>query len=199
MTTTKIKNMNKFRRGRPVSLPKKQSGIALIMVLTALFALTLLGLASTDSSNLQALMVRNNQFRLEAFNMSFSEIGDQITFFQTEEGKDPLFGVIETDTAVTVSNVSTDDGSTGGGSTGTPSDGSTGTPDADAPKEIGIQTASSLFVKEVAVIPDGGCAIIETSLGGFEKCTLILLNSDVTYRDTNIGSDQSQQFSFKSF
>lgn len=56
----------------------KQQGVTLVIALIVLLALTMLGLASTTDNRLQSVMVRNDQFRFEAFNASYSEIDAQV-------------------------------------------------------------------------------------------------------------------------
>ena len=172
-----------------------QKGVALIMVLSVLFALTVLGLASSDSSNLQALMVRNNQFRLEAFNHSFNEIEQQLGFYVTDAGKQPLFAAIDFGTQQASSYYSDSQGGaidpTGGNdSGGLVESGSNG---------FAVQSTSTTFNTDISLSSSGGCPIYLNSLGGFKKCSLMELNSKVDYRNTNIGSEQVQQFSFTSF
>ena len=60
-----------------------QRGAALVITLVVLTVLTLVALASTDSNQIQAAMVRNNQFRLEAFNASYTEIDAQVDKINT--------------------------------------------------------------------------------------------------------------------
>jgi len=170
---TKFKYANKRRQGL-IKHPHAQKGVALIMVLAVLFALTLLGLASTDSSSLQALMVRNSQFRLEAFNRSYNEIEDQLDFYVTDAGKAPLFAVI-------------DNGEQSATSTATP----TGA--------LAVRSNATDFDTSITLRQNGGCPIYLNSLGTFKQCSLMELESESQYQDTNIGSEQVQQFSFTSF
>ena len=55
-----------------------QNGSALLISVVVLLAMTVLALAATSSNQSQALMVRNAQFRMEAFNASYAEIDAQI-------------------------------------------------------------------------------------------------------------------------
>ncbi len=56
----------------------QQSGIALIISIVVMLAMTVLAVAATNSNNTQAFMVRNAQFRMEMFNASYTEIDAQI-------------------------------------------------------------------------------------------------------------------------
>ena len=153
----------------------QQNGIALITVMVVLFVLTLLGLAATDSSNFQALMVRNNQFRLESFNVARSEIQDQLNNFQRfEDGgagdTRALFFAIDTG-----AKISTTDGS--------------------APVALTVRFPRDAIEQDVGLQAVSGCLVENQSLGS-KQCNLIQLDSDAQVQGTNIGSQQSQTFSF---
>lgn len=60
-----------------------QSGAALLISVVVLLALTIIALASTNSNQLQSLMVRNSQLRMETFNASYAEIDAQIDAINT--------------------------------------------------------------------------------------------------------------------
>lgn len=49
-----------------------------MVTLVVLMALTVVAVAVTNSNQSQSIMVRNNQFRLETFNVSYSELDAQI-------------------------------------------------------------------------------------------------------------------------
>ncbi len=66
----------------------KQQGITMIVTLVVLLVLTIISVAAIDSNNLQSLMTRNNQFRLETFNASSTEIEAQIDYYSASD--DPL-------------------------------------------------------------------------------------------------------------
>ncbi len=57
---------------------KGQRGAILIVSLIMLTILTLIGVTSMDDVNLQRNMVRNNQLKIQAFDMAMSEINAQI-------------------------------------------------------------------------------------------------------------------------
>ena len=180
---------------------KTQSGIALITVMVVLFILTLLGIAATDSSNFQALMTRNNQFRLETFNVSRSEIQDQLLALNAAPivggvvtGNDGLpaaagvIGVANSDSAVPLffaidsggQRVSTEDGSNG---------------NAFA---VIFPQAQAAITQNVAYQRVAGCPVFEESIGvvGTVQCHTIQVDSDAQLTQTNIQSLQSQTFSF---
>jgi len=154
------------------ALPKQQKGVALITVMIVLFILTLLGLAATDSSNFQALMVRNNQFRLEVFNASRAEIQQQILAYQADDDRTVVFNAIDN------ARISTSDN--------------------PAPANLNVQTQSPNYVKVIALSRTGGCSTFNTSIGS-RRCDLLQLDSDAQLDGTNIASQQSQTFSFESF
>ncbi|MFT5571903.1 MAG: hypothetical protein ACI9FR_000824 [Cryomorphaceae bacterium] len=155
-------------RVRNYARPQKyQQGITLIVVMVVLLALTVLGLASTDSGNLQQLMVRNNQFRLEAFNTSHAEIQAQVQFYD-EVSNAPIFVAIDSGSRLS----SYDPGST-----------------------VNIQTSNDQFEKEVGLERASDCQSIGNTLGKY-KCNLMRIDSDSSYKDTNIRSDQRQTFTY---
>ena len=154
----------------------KQKGIALITVMVVLFVLTLLGVAATDSSNFQALMVRNNQFRIEAFNVARAEVQDQLNnYARVVDGGNgqtaSLFFAIDTD-----SRISTADGS--------------------APNSLTVLFERQGFVnQDVSLDVVRGCPVEGHTIGDLQ-CSVIQLDSDAEMDGTNIGSQQSQTFSF---
>lgn len=56
----------------------KQRGISLLLTVVVLLGLTIIAITITNSNQTQSILVRNNQFRLEAFNASYTEIDAQI-------------------------------------------------------------------------------------------------------------------------
>ena len=145
----------------------KQNGMALIVVMVVLTALTLMGLAASDSSNLQSIMARNNQFRLEAFNTSNAEIGAQIDYYdEVAVGDNPIYVAI--DGAARIDSLGTD---------------------------LDLKTTNTHFTKEVGLENTGECAIEGNSLGKY-KCNLMLIDSDARYLASNINSLQMQTFSY---
>lgn len=173
-----MKDMNKIKRiPQMKAFPRNQKGMALIMVMVVLLVLTMVGLSSTESSNFQSLMVRNNQFRLEAFNTSFSEIESQLEAFRTQAGKNTLFSAIDNGL------INSKGVDTNGLSVPT----------------MNLSNNDPSFTKEVSLEKSSGCPIFNESVGGFKKCHIMELDSNSEYTGTNIGSDQVQQFSFYSF
>lgn len=55
-----------------------QRGASLVVTMIVLLALTAVAIGVTSSNQSQSIMVRNNQFRLETFNVSYAEIDAQI-------------------------------------------------------------------------------------------------------------------------
>lgn len=51
----------------------REKGAALLVSLIMLLLLTMIGIASIEDTALQSNMARNGQFRMQAFNLSFSE------------------------------------------------------------------------------------------------------------------------------
>jgi len=189
---------------------EKQQGIALITVMVVLFVLTLLGLAATDSSNFQALMVRNNQFRLETFNVSRAEIQDQLVALNQAPavGAPPLApGVILGNDGLPAEAgvIAVADSESAralffaidsGGQRLSTKDGSNGTTFDVLSLNQGInQDVAFRSVRECAV--DGG-STGEAIASGI-RCYVIQVDSDAQLTGTNIQSLQSQTIEFNSF
>lgn len=184
----------------------KQSGIALITVMVVLFILTLLGLAATDSSNFQALMVRNNQFRLETFNVSRSEIQDQLNALNTAVAVAPAPGADPT--ALPAGVVALVDGSSDSGQLllfvtdnndqriSTADDSNEGLFDVLFPQQLNED--DRIITQNVAYQRVGGCSVEETTIGSVQ-CHVVQIDSDAQLSGTNIQSLQSQTFTFVTF
>ena len=67
---------------------KKQSGITLIVVLVLLAAITFLGLAAFSDSNLQFVMVRNNQLQSYTHTAALTEISAQLDRINVNDPKE---------------------------------------------------------------------------------------------------------------
>lgn len=74
MTTANFSRAN----GAPLSVIDVQRGASLVVTMIVLLALTAVAIGVTSSNQTQSIMVRNNQFRLETFNVSYAEIDAQI-------------------------------------------------------------------------------------------------------------------------
>lgn len=73
---------------------RNQKGAALLVSLIMLLLLTMIGIASIEDTALQSNMARNSQFRMQTFNLSFSEgqaqyekFFDSIAILQDQFGK----------------------------------------------------------------------------------------------------------------
>lgn len=62
-----------------------QRGATLLVCLVLLLILTIIGAASVQDVNLQSIMTRNSQFRMQAYNVALSEIDGQFAGLQTDE------------------------------------------------------------------------------------------------------------------
>ena len=168
---------NMKNRYSTINSANKQKGIALITVMVVLFVLTILGLAATDSSNFQALMVRNNQFRLEAFNVARAEIQDQLTnYARVQDGGNgqtaALFFAIDSGIGRRTS-----------------------TAEGTAPNSLTVRFGTTSVNQDLALTLVRGCPVLGQTVGDL-RCSVIQLDSDAEIDGTNIGSDQSQTFSF---
>lgn len=64
--------------------------------------------------------------------------------------------------------------------------------------DLGLLSNNPAFEKNLTLSSKGGCPNYYNSLGGPIKCNLIELDSISEYQESNVGSDQVQQFTFYS-
>lgn len=153
---------------------KQQQGVALIITLVVLLAMTIIGLTATDSSNLQSLLARNSQFRIEAFNASNTELNAQLDYYRSA-----TFGTID-------STLNTLAAQPEGTSV------VLGQNDADGNPFIVLRSVNISFTKDVTLTREGGC---DPGADTTKECVLFRIDSSATYPNTNIRSDQVQTFS----
>jgi hypothetical protein len=67
------------------AITRQQRGATLLVCLVLLLILTIIGAASVQDVNLQSIMTRNSQFRMQAYNVALSEIDGQFAGLQTDE------------------------------------------------------------------------------------------------------------------
>lgn len=168
----KIKRSQNF----PRSFKSVQQGMAMLVVIVALLVLTILGLSASDSTSLQALMVRNSQLRLETFNASLAEIESQLDYV----------GPLSPGQALLVKLVNT------GGEL---------VNDGDGTQEIAFQSPNDLLEKRIALRKEQDCFVYGNTIGanGVIKCNLMGMDSLSEIENSSIGSDQQQQFEFLSY
>ncbi len=158
-----------------------QSGSALLISVVVLLAMTLLALAATNSNQSQALMVRNAQFRMEAFNASFAEIDAQINSINDRSLSD---GVPDYINALI--------------------DGSVGNELEHDSTPIAIPQFSlaknTYMTQTVAQVYRGVCPTFGEQIGaGAEKirCSELLIDSESTLVNTTVESIQNQVFEYR--
>lgn len=190
-----------------------QSGIALITVMVVLFVLTLLGIAATDSSNFQALMVRNNQFRLETFNASRAQIQNQLAALNQV----PVAGAPAVAPGVVIGNdglpaapgviaVANNASATAlffainsGGRVSTEDGSNAGVFDVLFPLGAQPTITQQVAFQRVEGCPIVGESIGEGAAGSNLECHKIQVDTDALLTNTSVQSLQSQTFSFISF
>ncbi len=159
----------------------KQDGISMVVTIVVLLALTTLALAATNTNQSQALMVRNAQLRLEAFNASYAEIDAQIDFVNRNNfvvNNPPAYFLALRNGAV-----------------GTAIDDKNSAVKLPryAPAEIND------IEQEVTQTNKGNCRLLGEQVGkGKEKkeCTQFQIDADSTVVDTTIESQQSQVYEY---
>lgn len=159
-----------------------QSGATLVITLIVLLVLTVLAISSTNSNQSQALMVRNNQFRLEAFNTSYAEIDGQIDFVNNRQISDGV-----PDYLITLI-----DGDVGGEVSDT---------EAGVRNLLmrGLGNDVDYMDRSVAQRYLGECVVFGQQAGvGKEnvKCNQLEIESDSDVINTNVGSNQFQLYEY---
>ena len=164
-----------------------QSGAALIITLVVMLVLTIIAVASTNSNQTQAMMVRNNQFRLETFNTSYAEIDAQVDFVNKRKISDGI-----PDHVITlidgVTNQKVWHGAAG---------------DGQSERELAllVPTNASELEREITQWYSGVCLVFGEQLGaGIEKiaCDEIKIDSDTALMNTRVSSNQFQVYRYKS-
>lgn len=174
--------MKKMQTIQMRSLPQSQRGASLIVTIVVLTALTVVALAVTSSNQTQSIMVRNNQFRLETFNVSYSEIDAQIDYINKRRISEgiPAYILKMIDNAVgtRVWDKATDTAS-----------------------QISLRatTDNSYMDRDVAQVYRGICVIFGQQIGaGNEKirCDDIKIESTADLKNTSVESEQHQVYEY---
>lgn len=170
----------------PVSV-NHQSGAALIITLVVMLVLTIIAVASTNSNQTQAMMVRNNQFRLETFNTSYAEIDAQVDFVNKRKISDGIPGHVIT-LIDGVTNQKVWHGAAG---------------DGQSNRELAllVPTDANELEREIIQWYSGVCLAMGEQLGaGIEKiaCDEIKIDSDTALMNTRVSSNQFQVYRYKS-
>lgn len=181
-----VETMMKYKQ-KPVLMsqfPEGQRGAALVITLVVMLALTVVALGVTSSNQTQSIMVRNNQFRLEAFNVSYSEIDAQVDNINRRKISDGvpnwLIRLIDGDKGTRAWYGA-----------------------ADADKQLPLRAtniASSFMERGVAQEYRGSCLIFGQQIGaGAEKvrCNELVIESDSKMKNTSVDSEQRQVYEYK--
>jgi len=158
--------MNYFK-----NIKAQQQGSSLLTVLVVLLVLSLLAIASYDSSNLQSLMTRNSQLRLETFNTGKVEIEAQVADFRAV-----AIGSIDENIAQLLDSAATE-------------------------ANINLDQKSQVvgFDKTVTLSKDGGCAIYGSDIDAKgSTCTSFVIGVTISPEYLNIASAQKQTFDMTS-
>jgi len=152
----------------------KQRGSSLLTVLVVLLVLSLLAVASFDSSNLQSLMTRNSQLRLETFNTGNAEIEAQLDGFSSTPGviNATIAKLLDTDSTTVAANTT-----------------------------LTAKSTINGFSKTLELSKEGGCPIygsqINSGTGG-TGCTSFIMSGNTAVNGLNITSEQRQTFNLQS-
>ena len=158
-----------------------------MITLVVMLVLTIIAVASTNSNQTQAMMVRNNQFRLETFNTSYAEIDAQVDIINKRKISDGIPDYVLTliDGAVNdkVWHGATEDGF------------------SDNELDLLVPTNAAEMDREIAQWFNGNCLLFGQQLGaGIEKiaCNEIKIDADTALKNTRVASNQFQIYEYKS-
>lgn len=163
----------------------KQKGASLIVTIVVLLALTVAALAMTSSNQTQSIMARNNQFRLESFNVSFAEIDSQLAFInQFDVANEKPARSMEAILYNTYPGftVSSEDGNSANGGV-----------------DFMSAVEQNYMERKVAHEYDRKCHIFGEEKGsgkGSKDCLQIKMHSESELENTSIGSDQRQLYTY---
>lgn len=180
-----MKKFNKITFSRSQApLPARQSGAALLITIFVLMALTVVAISVTSSNQSQAIMVRNNQFRLESFNSSYAEIDAQVDFINKRKISDgvPTYILRLIDGAIG-DDVNNEEKIT--------------SPDY-MPKLSVVST--SYIASNVSQWYRGACSVFGQQLGAGEEkvvCNELKIESDAIIKNTSVASNQHQVYEYK--
>lgn len=189
--------MNKMN----TTLPHKQQGIALILTLVVLSVVTFLSVSAVDSSALQSIMARNNQFRLEVFNAANSELDAQIDSYVAEINAGPTPVLPEAVEYLATLGVSSYIWGQSGLELGEDSlldDEDVNNTDAE--KVLKDKTYNPSYAKGYKLTLEGTCPTFGASIGEVGSgettaaCFLLRLDSNAKLKNTNAVSNQAQTF-----
>jgi len=171
----KLEAKKRIPRRQVFIQPDVQRGAVLIITITVLLALTILALASTSSNQMQSIMVRNNQFRLEAFNVSYSELDAQIDILNqrdfTEAAPEYINALITTKDELQRLRISSADTNQPGSGTGE---------DLDVVK-VRAPNTSPKITQEVGQTYHQSCVVLNEQVGLGDRLIPALNPTNVRY------------------
>ena len=160
----------------------RQQGVALVITLVVMLVLTIVAIASTNSNQTQAIMVKNNQFRLEAFNTSYAEINAQVMALNERATSSGV-----PDYMATLLNGATQDTKV---YSGAENDG-----DAASELDILVETDDSNIEREIIEWYKGTCFLYGDAIGAGSEvkgCFEIIVESKAAMVNTQVSSRQFQ-------
>lgn len=163
-------------------LPSNQVGAALIMTLVVLTALTVVALSVASGNQTQSIMVRNSQFRLEAFNVSLAEIDAQVDDLNKRKLSDGppnwMNHVLDGEPGERVYS---------------------GSAESVTQLPFLSDTPDDFMEKEVAQVFRGNCIAVGFQLGVGKSgvlCNEVIIESEAQLEDTSIDSNQRQVYEY---
>lgn len=170
------------RTARRIASAAEQRGISLLITLIVVLALSIVAVGVTGSNQAQSLMAKSSQFRMESFNASYTEIDAQIDAINKRKISDGLpnwmSATLNAGLGTRMTNTAT-----------------------DSTERIDLLTAADdqFSNRKVAQEFRGQCVIFGQQIGaGNEsyRCNELLVESDVTLKNTSIESKQSQVYEY---
>jgi len=174
------------------NIPSRQQGSSLLTVLVVLLVLSLMAIASFDSSNLQSIMTRNSQLRLETFNTAKVELEAQLDSYLNVAAGTLDAGILQLIDTPLSENIAAPKPSLN-------SD--------DNPLVVQERSVIVGFDKVIDLVKDGFCPTYGSDVDSGaaattkpqRRCRSFVVGANSTVNGLNIVSDQKQTFELFSF
>lgn len=164
------------------STPANQRGAALVITLIIVLALSVVAVGVTGSNQAQSLMAKSSQFRMESFNVSYTEIDAQIDAINKRKISDGLPDWM----SATLNN-------------GLGYRMSSAAEDTSQRIDLKSSADDRFANREVAQEYRGNCIIFGQQIGAGKesyRCNELVVESNVSLKNTSIESKQAQVYEY---